>query len=74
MLGRVSTHIIRRALHNPRSRVNGLTGASGGGDGPHGVREAAAAEEEEAAAAGKVAVVAAVAAETVAVAADGCAD
>lgn len=42
-----------------------------GGDGPHGVREAAAAE---AAAAGKVAVVASVAGETVAVAADGCAD
>lgn len=45
-----------------------------GGDGPHGVREAAAAGEAEAAAAGKVAVVASVAGETVAVAADGCAD
>lgn len=44
-----------------------------GGDGPHGVREAAAAGEAEAAA-GKVAVVASVAGETVAVAADGCAD
>lgn len=43
-----------------------------GGDGPHGVREAAAAGEAEAA--GKVAVVASVAGETVAVAADGCAD
>lgn len=45
-----------------------------GGDGPHGVREAAAAGEAEAAAAGKVAGVASVAGETVAVAADGCAD
>lgn len=43
-------------LSNPRSRVDGLTALSGGGDGAHDAPEAAAAEEAaEAAAAGKVA-------------------
>lgn len=72
----VSSHIVcffHKALLNPRSRVNGLTG----GDGQHDAPEEAVAEEAEAAAE-KVVVAAAGAGETVAVAAaaaaDGCED
>lgn len=71
------TRLNRRALTNPRSRVDRLTVVSGGGDGIHDAPEAAVAEEE-AEAAGKVAVAAAGAGEIVVVvavaaaAADGC--
>ncbi len=70
------TYFNRRAIPNPRSKVKGLTAASGGGDDvPHDAPEAAAAEEEAEAAAGKFAVAVAGAGETAAVAvvvADGC--
>lgn len=57
-----------RASPDPRSRVHGLTAASGGDGGRHDDPGVAGAEEEAEAAVGKVAVAAADAGETAAAA------